>query len=94
MLFNTPAKIVEAGELIYAQRYKSRLEVERPGEFVAIDVLTGDAYIARFPEEALKEARHQAQTGVFHLIRVGSPGAFRVSHASSTPEPRDWLFQL
>lgn len=80
MIFNTPAKIVEAGERIYAERYKARLEQERPGSFVVIDVVTGEAYVARFPEQALEEAHAHARTGVFHLIRVGSSGAFSVSH--------------
>jgi hypothetical protein len=84
MLFNTPAKIVEAGERIYAEKYQARLEQERPGSFVAIDVQTGEAYVARFPEQALEDARAHAHTGVFHLIRVGSSGAFRVSHFSHT----------
>lgn len=77
---NTPDKIAEAGEQIYADRYKQELEAGHSGEFVAIDVLTGAAYTARFPEEALANARSAAPNGIFHLIRIGAPGAFKVSY--------------
>ena len=76
---DTPDKIAEAGELIYSDRYKSELEATRSGHFIAIDVLTGEGYVAEFPEQALEVARGKAPSGIFHLIRVGAPGAFRVS---------------
>jgi hypothetical protein len=76
---DTPDKIAEAGERIYADRYKSELEAARPGHFIAIDVLTGEGYAAEFPEQALETARAKAPSGIFHLIRVGAPGAFKVS---------------
>jgi hypothetical protein len=92
-LFTTPARIVETGERMYAERYQARLEREHSREFVAIDVTNGEAYVARFPEQALQHARAQAPAGIFHLIRIGSPGAFRVSHVSSADEARDWLLR-
>lgn len=79
---NDPAKIAEAGEKIYVERYKQQLEAKHMGEFVCIDVLTGDSYINRFPERALAAARDAAPSGVFHLIRIGSTGAFKVSYAT------------
>jgi hypothetical protein len=80
---DSPERIAEAGEKAYADRYKSLLESTNRGHFVAIDVLTGEAYVAEFPEQALEKARAQAPNGVFHLIRIGAPGAFKVSFGSS-----------
>ena len=80
-LLHTPDQIVDAGERISAETHKTRLERERLGHFVAIDVLTGEPYVAEFPEEALKSARQHAPTGIFHLIRIGSPGVYRVSRS-------------
>jgi hypothetical protein len=80
MSLSNPQDIVDAGERIYREKYKSALEQNSPGQFVAIDVKTEKAYIAAQPEIALEKARSEAPTGVFHLIRVGASGAFRVSH--------------
>lgn len=76
---DSPDKIAEAGERIYTDRYKAELEATRSGHFIAIDVLSGAGYVAEFPEEALQEARTKAPSGIFHLIRIGAEGAFKVS---------------
>lgn len=83
-LLNTPDKIVEAAEKVYAEQYQAQLERESPGKFVAIDVITGKAYVGDFPELALGAAREDAPHGVFHLIRIGSPGAYKVSYSNAT----------
>ena len=78
--FSSPERIAEEGERIYAERYKVRLEKEIPGKYAAIDVLTGEIYTGQYPEDALAAAKKSAPTGLLHLIRVGSVGAYRVSH--------------
>ena len=75
----SPDKIAEAGERIYAQQYKAELEATRRGHFVAIDITTNEGYVAEFPEQVLGEARKKALGGIFHLIRVGVLGVFKVS---------------
>lgn len=92
-LLNTPDKIAEAGERFYAEKHKARLERERPGHFVAIDVATGDAYVGDHAELALEEARAKVPHGVFHLIRIGSPGAFKVSYISGRHHGWDRLLR-
>ena len=82
-VLDSPEKIAEEGERIYAERYQSQLELERRGHFVAIDVTTDKSYVEEFPEEALEAARKQAPNGIFHLIRIGAPGAFKVSFGAS-----------
>lgn len=81
-VLDSPEKIAEEGQRLYDERHRARLEVQHRGQFVAIDVTTGDAYTALYPEQALEEARSQAPNGVFHLIRIGAPGAFKVSFGS------------
>ncbi|MBI3048059.1 MAG: hypothetical protein HYY76_07075 [Acidobacteria bacterium] len=81
-VLDSPDRIAEEGQRLYEERHKANLEQNRRGEYVAIDVLTGNAYIAKFPELAIEEARKQAPNGVFHLIRIGAPGAFKVSFGS------------
>ena len=81
-VLDSPEKIADEGQRLYDERHREGLEVEHRGQFVAIDVTTGNAYVARFPEQAIEEARTQAPNGVFHLIRIGAPGAFKVSFGS------------
>lgn len=81
---DSPDGIAAEGERLYAERHKARLEASNRGEYVAINVLKGDAYVGKFPEEALTKARREAPNGVFHLIRIGSPGAFRSSFHRAT----------
>jgi len=89
--FSTPTEIAAEGERIYAERYKQDYEIKHPGKFVAVDVTTGEAYLAEFPEEAIQSAQAKAPKGLFHLIKIGAPGAFRVSY-SATNARSNWLF--
>lgn len=89
--FSNPQAIAEAGEKIYDKKYRADFEARHPGKFVAIDVLSEKAYIGESPEEALNTAREDAPRAVFHLIKVGSLGAFRVSYSSNASA--DWLYK-
>src|SRR6202051_713110 len=86
-VLDSPEKIAEAGELIYAERYKAQLEPDRRGHFIAVDVTTGEGYVADYREQALQKARAAAPNGIFHLIRIGAPGAFRLSFALPRHSP-------
>jgi hypothetical protein len=82
--------IVERGERIYNEKYREEYEAKHLGKFVAIDVTTERAYLSDTPETALQEGRTQNPSGVFHLIRIGSPGVFRVGYSAADSDG-DWL---
>jgi len=80
-----PKAVAERGRKIYADNYRAEYEREHMGKFVAIDVLTGAAYLGDTAGEAFDAAHSAAPNGLFHLIRVGSAGAFQMrytDHAS------------
>jgi hypothetical protein len=87
---SNPKAVVEAGERIYKEKYQRDFEAAHLGKFAVIEVKTGKAYLGDTPEDAFENGRKGAPEGVFHLIKVGSPGAYRVSYAGSAS---DWLFQ-
>ena len=79
---SNPQAFADRGESIYREKYKEGYEDLHGGRFVAIDVATEEAYIGASPVEALNKGRKADPTGLFHLIKVGSAGAFRVRHTS------------
>lgn len=86
----TPGRIAKAAETIYEENYKSDMEANHAGEFVAIDVLGKECYLGDSPEVALQKARDEAPHGVFHLIRVGALGVFSSSYGWGNESSVSW----
>ena len=88
MALSSPQQIAEKGEQIYKEKYQSEYEKNHLGKFVAIEIDSGEAFLADTPEQAI-EAVERARNGrLFHLIKVGSPGVYRMSYTNAG---RDWL---
>ena len=77
-----PKAIAKLGEDIYKQRYQAQYEASHAGMFAAINIRTEEATLADAPDEALLAARAADPQGMFHLIRVGFAGAFRIRYAA------------
>jgi hypothetical protein len=86
-----PRAVAERGERIYQEKFRKDFEANYLGKFVVIDVLTEMAYLGDTPEAAYESARKDAPRGIFHLLKVGELGAFRVSYSSHAD--LDWLFR-
>jgi hypothetical protein len=78
-----PNTIAERGNQIYATKYQQAYEAEHPGQYIAIDVQSEEAIVAPTPEDALRAARSKNESSMFHLIKIGSPGVFRVGYLAS-----------
>ena len=90
---NSPPEIAEAAEEIYRTCFKDEYERTHTGKFVVIDIVEKQAYVAEFAEIALQEAREKAPYGVFHLIRIGAPSAFKASYGSTHENAWDWTLR-
>ena len=66
---------VDKGKEIYA-KIKAKLEPAHKGEFVAIEVDTGDYFVGKDPIEADEKAREKYPDAVFFLARIGYRAAF------------------
>jgi hypothetical protein len=75
-----PQAIAERGEKIYAEKYKDTYEKQFLGQFVAIDIDSGESFVAKTPEQAISAAQAAKDGGFFHLIRIGAPGTYRVGY--------------
>jgi hypothetical protein len=89
--FSNPQAIATAGEEIY-KSFQQDLEQTHRGQFVAVNVKTKGYHLGESAEAALENARAAEPDGLFHLIRIGFPGAFQISHAFQNPSS-DWLSQ-
>lgn len=73
-----PTAFDRAGEEIYRDKFQEECELKHKGKFVAINVNLGTATVGKTMTEAIEGARLEDKTGVFHLIRIGFPTAFRM----------------
>ena len=72
-------RIAQQGAKIYEEKYKTEYEERYPGQYVAIDLSTGEAYVGVRSADALQKAREEAPQGIFHLIQVGATAAFKTT---------------
>jgi hypothetical protein len=90
--FSNPRALAELGEKIYQNKFKKDFEAKYDGQFVVIDVKSESAYVGKTPEDAYEAATKVDPNGLFHLVKVGSAGAFRVSY--TTHGDMDWIFRV
>lgn len=71
-------KLVEQGERIYSQNYKSEFERRYFGKFAEIDIRSGKAYVGDTEHDAWKEAHEHSPHGFFYTVRIGYNTAYRM----------------
>jgi hypothetical protein len=86
--FSDPEATARKGERIYDQKYRAQYENTAKGQFLAIEVNSENAYLGANPEEAITNGKRAVPNGIFHLVRIGSVGAFRVSYTSNETHNR------
>lgn len=72
-----PKLVVTKGETIYATQLKALLEPAHLGEYLAIEVDSGDHFLGHTLVEAGEKAQAKHPDKIFHFIRIGSPVARR-----------------
>lgn len=74
--------VVQRGERIYAEKYQQQYESQYPDHYIVIEVNSGAAFLAQYPEDAIAKAQGAVQNGALHLIRIGAPSAYQLSYFS------------
>jgi hypothetical protein len=72
-------EIADRGLAIYNRLYRADFESKWRGQYAAIDIKSEQAVVEEFPETALARASAVYPDGLFYLVRIGSPGAFKLS---------------
>jgi hypothetical protein len=71
-------ELARKGQQYYNERLRDALEPEHEGEYVVLDVATGDYAIDRDQLAAMRTARAMHPGAVFYIIRVGYPTVGRI----------------
>ena len=74
-----PKEITDQGAAIYDRLYRADFESKWVGRYAAVDIRSEQVTVEDYPETALAKARAIFPDGVFYLLRIGSPGAFKLS---------------
>lgn len=78
----TPQEIAQQGERLYQERFRVDYEKKYPGKYLALDITSEEAILADTPEGALAAAEKKNPQGFFHIVKIGSPGVYRVGYTN------------
>lgn len=76
-------QLSEEGKRIY-EELKETLGPEHKGEYLAIEVESGDYFIGKTIEDVDQKVRKKYPDKVLHLVRIGYPGVFNLSTFASS----------
>ena len=74
----TKDEIARRGREIYERHIRADVEPDHDGEFLVVDVATGDYAIGEDDEEVFEQAEAKNPEGLFYLMRVGRSAAHRI----------------
>ena len=69
-------RLAEAGQKMYEQKLRRKLETQYTGKFVAIEVGSGDYFVGDTLHEALEKGRKKYPESVFYSVKVGFPAVY------------------
>jgi hypothetical protein len=74
---------VERAKQIYDEKYRTLLEPNQSGRFVAVEPDSGEHFVADTFDAAVEAARKVYPTRLPHIIRVGHAAALHIGGISS-----------
>lgn len=77
--YSSLGDLARMGEKLYEEKIKALVEPAKNGDFVAIEIDSGNYLLGKTAEDVLLAARERFPNKIFHLMRVGFQSAF--SHA-------------
>ena len=81
-----PEEVAQRGEAIYERQIRARVEPEHRGQFVVIDIETGDYELDADDLVATKRALAKRPEAVLYGLRIGSPAAYRLGGGVTVPQ--------
>jgi hypothetical protein len=81
----TAEEVAARGETIYEQQIRAKVEATHKGQFVVIDIETGDYEIDADDLAATKRALAKRPAAVLYGLRIGYPAAYRLGGRFMVP---------
>ena len=72
------AEIVQRGQGLYDQRIRAQVETGHQGQFLVLDIETGDYEIDADDVLAIQRAKTKHPDAALYIVRIGSPTAYRL----------------
>jgi hypothetical protein len=83
----TAEEVAVRGEALYEQQIRMQVEATHQGEFVVVDIETGDYEIDPDDLVATKRALAKRPDAVLYGLRVGAPTAYRLGGRFAISRP-------
>lgn len=71
-------EIVRRGEELYAKQIRDRIEANHKGQFLVLDIETGDYEVDNDELAALDRAKAKHPDAALYILRVGFPAAVKL----------------
>lgn len=85
----TTEEIARRGEEIYERDLRARVEPVRRGEFLVIDVQTGDYEVAEEDLDASERLLERRPDAMLYGVLVGEEAAYRIGGFAGNPPAED-----
>jgi hypothetical protein len=72
------AEIVQRGQVLYDQQIRAQVEPGHQGQFLVLDIETGDYEIDADDVRAVQRAKTKHPDAALYIVRIGSPTAYRI----------------
>lgn len=89
--YSSLSEIARIGEKLYEDKIKVLVEPINNGDFLAIEIESAEYLLGKTAEEVLLKAKEKFPNKIFHLMRVGYPGAFTHSRVSQRQHSYDGI---
>ncbi len=83
----TPEEVAQRGEAMYERQIRSRVEPEHMGQFVVMNIETGNYEVDVDDLGATKRALAKRPGAVLYGLRIGSAAAYRLGGGMMVPQP-------
>ena len=83
-------EVARQGEAIYQERIRTLVDPLHYGEFLVIDVATGDYELGNRMILASKKLRERKPGAITYGIRVGFSAAYRMGGRNLVPDNDNW----
>jgi len=87
MVYNgyTTEEVGRRGQALYDQKIRDKVEAEHHGQFLVLDITTGEYEIDDSDLAASKRAKARNPAAVLYGVRVGYPAAYRIGLGTTSP---------